>query len=206
MKRFLLSMQAMLLALLLASQPANLCAQTDMDVAPGVVVSIAKVNEHLDDVEHLMDAAGFGQMSGLVRMGASEYIRGIDLEKPLGALVFFNEESPEQPGVMAFIPVKDIEDVLDTLAPFVDIDEDGDDIILTMNDGTELVTRVAGDYAFMAQDAEMLEQVPGRLLHLLENEACKASSPCTLCHDREWSWNSAVLAFSKREISTQFTL
>lgn len=167
MKRFLLSMQAMLLGLLLASQPANLCAQTDMDMAPGVVVSIAKVNEHLDDVEHLMDAAGFGQMSGLVRMGASEYIRGIDLEKPLGALVFFNEESPEQPGVMAFLPVKDIEDVLDTLAPFVDIDEDGDDIILTMNDGTELVTRVTGDYAFMAQDAEMLEQVPQDPANLL---------------------------------------
>ena len=88
MKRFLLSMQAMLLGLLLASQPANLCAQTDMDVAPGVVVSIAKVNEHLDDVEHLMDAAGFGQMSGLVRMGASEYIRGIDLEKTAGRIGF----------------------------------------------------------------------------------------------------------------------
>ncbi len=156
-----------MLSLLLASQPANLIAQTDMEMSPGVVISIAEVNEHLDDVEHLMGAAGFGQMSGLVRMGASEYIRGLDLEKPLGALVFFDEDTPEQPGLMAFIPVKDIEDVLDTLAPFVDIDEDGDDIILTMNDGTELTTRVAGDYAFMAQDADMLKKLPEDPANLL---------------------------------------
>ena len=167
MKRFLLSLQFVLLTLLVASQPTQLFAQADMDLKPGIVVSIANVDEHLNDVEHLMEVAGFGQMSGLVRMGASEYIRGIDTKKPIGALIFFSEDNPEQPGVMAFIPVKDIEDVLDTLAPFVDIDEDGDDIILTMNDGTELTTRVSGDYAFMVQDADMLKKLPEDPANLL---------------------------------------
>ena len=160
MKRLLFGLHFALAAMFVASAPMQALAQSDSDLQPGVVISIANVNEHLSDIEHLMEAAGVGQMAGLVRMGAAEYIRGIDAEKPMGALLFFTEDNPEKPDVLAFVPVTDFEDVLDTLAPFVDIDEDGDDIILTTNDGTEITTRVVDGYAFLAENAELLESLP----------------------------------------------
>lgn len=169
MKRILLTLQFAIIAILFAGAPLQAVAQSDMDIQPGVVVALANVDEHLSDIEHLMEAAGVGQMSGLVRMGAAEYIRGIDADKPMGALLFFDEDNPEEPTVMAFVPVTDIEDVLDTLAPFVDIDEDGDDIILTANDGTEITTRVVDGYAFMVQDREMLENLPENPTNLLQD-------------------------------------
>ncbi len=168
MKKVLLKLQLAVAALLVASAPLSAVAQTDLDMQPGVVISIANLEEHLSDMEHLVDAAGFGQMSGLVRMGAAEYIRGIDPEKPLGAFLFFKEDSPE-PQVLAFVPVTDIEDVLDTLAPFVDIDEDGDDIILTTNDGMEVTVREQEGYAFIVQDPAMLENLPANPARQLED-------------------------------------
>ncbi len=153
--------------MLWCSAPTQAVAQSDLDLRPGVVISVANVNEHLSDVEHLMEAAGVGQMAGLVRMGAAEYIRGIDADKPMGALLFFNEENPEQPGIVGFVPVTEIEDVLDTLAPFVEIDENGDDILLTADDGTEITTRVVDGYAFMVQDPEMLDRLPENPANLL---------------------------------------
>jgi hypothetical protein len=166
-KRLFCSLHLVLAAMLLSSAPTPALAQSDMEFQPGVVVSLANIDEHLSDVEHLMEAAGVGQMAGLVRMGAAEYIRGIDTSKPLGAMLFFNEENPEKPDVLGFIPVNDIEDVKDTLMPFVDIDEDGDDIILTANDGTKITTRVVDNWAFMTESAGLLENLPANPAGLL---------------------------------------
>ncbi|MGI9517142.1 MAG: hypothetical protein ACR2NP_08860 [Pirellulaceae bacterium] len=168
MKKLLLKLQLAVAALLVASAPLSAVAQTDMDMEPGVVISMASLEEHLSDMEHLVEAAGFGQMAGLVRMGAAEYIRGLDPDKPMGSFLFFHEDTPE-PDVLAFVPVKDIEDVLDTLAPFVDIDEDGNDIVLTANDGTEITVREREGYAFIVQDAAMLENLPANPASQLEN-------------------------------------
>ena len=159
MKKLLLKLHLAVAAMLVASAPLSAVAQTDMDMQPGVVISMASLEEHLSDMEHLVEAAGFGQMSGLVRMGAAEYIRGLDPDQPMGAFLFFKEDTPE-PDVLAFVPVTDIEDVLDTLAPFVDIDEDGDDIVLTTNDGTEITVREQDGFAFIVEDAEMLANLP----------------------------------------------
>ncbi len=134
-------------------------AQTEMDVQPGVVISASSLKEHLDDIEHLFEAAGFGSMKGMVRIMTSEYIRGLDQEKPIGAMLFFEGDKLE-PEVLAFVPVTDIDDVLDTIADLVDIEEDGDDTLLTMDDGTELTVRVKDGFAFVAKNPEMLDNVP----------------------------------------------
>jgi hypothetical protein len=137
----------------------RLVAQSDMDLKPGVVISLTNLNEHLSDVEHLVDAAGFGQMKGLVRMGVSEYIKGIDPEKPIGAMLFFEGDNPE-PEVMAFLPVTDFEEVLDTIAQFVDIEGDDDSYVLTTDDGTEMHVRIQEGYAFVSEKSALLENLP----------------------------------------------
>ena len=168
MNRILSGLRLATLGLLIAVLPSQVQAQS-MDLQPGVVISLTNVEEHISDIEHLMEAAGVGQLAGLVRMTTGEYLRGIDVDKPIGALLFFDEDNPEEPDVMSFLPVTDFEDVLDTLAPFVDIDEDGDDFILTAADGTEITTRVTDGYAFMVMDKEMLETLPENPAEMLED-------------------------------------
>ncbi len=158
---------AMLAMIVIALPQRPVAAQTDMELQPGIIISLTSLNEHLSDIEHLVEAAGFGQMKGLVRMGTAEYIRGIDPEKPLGAMLFFEGDNPE-PEVLGFLPVTEIDDVLDTIAQFVDIDDDGDDIVLTTDDGTELTVRVQDGYAWVSRNPEMFENLPSDPAQLLE--------------------------------------
>ncbi len=158
-KTFLGTLLAAFVMLTISLSQRDVVAQSNVDLQPGVVISLTHLNEHLSDVEHLIDASGFGQMKGLVRMGAAEYIKGINAEKPIGAMLFFEEGNPE-PNVLGFVPVTDIEDVLDTIAPFVDIDGDGDKFVLTTTDGTELSVHVVDGYAFVSEQAELLENLP----------------------------------------------
>lgn len=178
--RLSLAMLAMLVVCLPQRQVA---AQTDMELQPGIIISLTNLNEHLSDIEHLVEAAGFGQMKGLVRMGTAEYIRGIDPEKPMGAMLFFEGDNPE-PEVLGFLPVTDIDDVLDTIAQFVDIDDGDDDIILTTDDGTELTVRVQEGYAYVTRNPEMLEVLP--------------SDPANLLGDLPSEYNLAARVFGQR--------
>jgi hypothetical protein len=167
-KTFLGILLAVFVMLTINLSPRGVVAQSNMDLQPGVVISLSHVNEHLSDVEHLIEASGFGQFKGLVRMSVSEYIKGIDVEKPIGAMLFFEEGNPE-PNVLGFIPVTDIEDVLDTIAPFVDIDGDDGKYVLTTDDGTEMSVSVVDGYAFVSENSELLENLPADPSGLLDN-------------------------------------
>lgn len=148
--------------------PRDVVAQSNMDLQPGVVISLTNLNEHLSDVEHLIEASGFGQMKGLVRMGVSEYIKGIDADKPMGAMLFFEEGNPE-PNVLGFLPVTDIEDVLDTIAPFVDIDGDDGKYVLTTVAGTGISVHVVDGFAFVSENADLMDNLPADPAGLLED-------------------------------------
>ena len=166
-KKFLGILLAGFVMLTTSLAPRDVVAQSNMDLKPGVVISLTNLNEHLSDVEHLMEASGFGQLKGLVRMSVSEYIKGIDADKPIGAMLFFEEGNPE-PNVLGFIPVTDIEDVLDTIASFVDIDGSDDKFVLTTDDGTELTVVVDDGYAFVSENAELMDNLPADPAGLLE--------------------------------------
>ena len=168
MKQLFLRVQWVFAALVASCLPVlQAQAQTDMEIQPGVVISSCSIDEHLDDVEYIMEASGFAQMAPLVRIGTSEYLRGLDTTKPIGSMLFFEEDTPE-PKVLAFIPVTDIDDVLDTIAPFVDIDEEGDKIVLTADDGTEFTVKESGGFAFVTDKPELLGSLPDNPLEMLE--------------------------------------
>ena len=169
MKRlFCFNLYLALVAVLVMGTNQPLTAQSDAEFEPGVVVSIASLDEHFSDIEHVLEASGNGQFAGLVRVFTADYVRGIDADKPIGAMIFFNEENPEEPDFMGFVPVTDIEDVLDTLAPYVDIEDEDDDYVLTL-EGTAVTVRVIDGYAFVVADTEMLERVPSNPVQMLKD-------------------------------------
>jgi len=128
---------------------------------PAVIISIASIDEQLDDVEYLANAASeeMGQMSGLLKMQARGFTRGIDTTKSAGMMMYFNEDSP-QPTTIGFVPLENMDDMLDTLAGFAEIDE-GDDIVTIIADsGQEISMKQVGNYAFMSDQPGNLEDVP----------------------------------------------
>ena len=128
---------------------------------PAVIISIASIDEQLDDVEYLANAASeeMGQMSGLLKMQARGFTRGIDTTKSAGMMMYFNEDSP-QPTTIGFVPLENMDDMLDTLAGFAEIDE-GDDIVTIIADsGQEISIKQVGNYAFMSDQPGNLEDVP----------------------------------------------
>ncbi len=157
----------LLVALLLPVYQAP--AQTGVDMQPGIVISVASLDENFDDIEYLMEKAGgpMAQMAPLVRMGASEFIRGLDTTKPIGSMLFFEEGTPE-PKILAFIPITDIDELLDTISEYVDIDEDGDTIVITTDDGTEFTVVNRDGFAFVTDREELLDNLPSNPVSLLE--------------------------------------
>lgn len=144
-------------ASLLAAE-RGLCQSTS---EPAVVISIANIDEQLNDIEYLATAASeeMGQMSGLIKMQAQGFTRGVDTKKPSGVLMYFSDESP-QPTAVAFVPVQNLDDLLDTISGFAEVDE-GDDIVTIIPDnGQEISLKKVGNYAFVSDQPENLQNVP----------------------------------------------
>ena len=144
-------------ASLLAAE-RGLCQSTS---EPAVVISIANIDEQLNDIEYLATAASeeMGQMSGLIKMQAQGFTRGVDTKKPSGMLLYFSDETPE-PTAVAFVPIQNLDDLLDTISGFAEVDE-GDDIVTIIPDnGQEISLKKVGNYAFIAEQPENLKNVP----------------------------------------------
>ena len=110
--------------------------QAQSETGPAVVIAMAPMNEQLKDIDYLAGAASdeIGQMSGLVRMQANGFLRGIDMDKPLGMFLFFEEDETE-PEWLAFVPLKNMDDLLDNLSNFADVEEDGDTVTVIPDNG-----------------------------------------------------------------------
>ncbi len=144
-------------ASLLAAE-RGLCQSTS---EPAVVISIANIDEQLNDIEYLATAASeeMGQMSGLIKMQAQGFTRGVDTKKPSGVLMYFSDETPE-PRAVAFVPIQNLDDFLDTISGFAEVD-DGDDIVTIIPDnGQEISLKKVGNYAFISDQPDNLKNVP----------------------------------------------
>ena len=141
---------------------------------PAVVIAIANIDEQLNDIEYLANAASeqMGQMSGLIKMQAQGFLRGIDTKKPAGVLMYFSEDSPE-PATLAFVPIKNLDDFLDTIASFAEVDEGDDTVTIIPDDGSEMTLKKIGGYAFISDQAEFLKNAPSNPGELVEEMASK---------------------------------
>ncbi|MFT5302754.1 MAG: hypothetical protein ACI814_003571 [Mariniblastus sp.] len=127
---------------------------------PAVVVSIANLSEQLDDVEYLLAQSGFGNMKFMVKTMIKGYTKGLDTSKDAGVMLYFNEGS-EVPDFLGFVPVKDIDDMLDIISGMAEVEESGDDIKIIADNGEEFTVREKDGYAFFSNKAEMFDSMPG---------------------------------------------
>ncbi len=116
-------------------------------------------------------------------LSTKEYLKGIDLEKPAGVMFFFDEGSDE-PDVLAFIPVTNLEDLLTQLAHYAEVDENDGITSITPSDGPTLLVKQQGDVAFISNKAEQLKELP--------------ANPSTMLGDMPSKYNLAARIYGQR--------
>jgi len=158
-------------------------AQCQSAPEPAVVISIAKFNEQMNDINYLLTASGFEQMKFMAGAMIKGYTKGLDADQDAGVLLYFNEDS-ETPDFLGFVPVTDIDEMLDVVAGMAEVEEGDDKITITTDDGTELTVREKDGYAFFSNKEEMVRDLP--------------SSPAKLLGDQSANYNLSARVFAQR--------
>jgi hypothetical protein len=126
---------------------------------PAVVISIADFSQQLADVDYLIEASGFEQIKFMAQTMIKQYTKGIHTKSPAGVLLYFRDDA-EVPDFLGFIPISNLDDLLDTIAGMAEVDEGEDFITIVTDDGTEMLVKQVGDNAFFSNKPEMLEDLP----------------------------------------------
>ena len=126
---------------------------------PAVVISIAPVKEQMNDINYLVDASGFGQAKFLIKSQIKYITNGIDKTKPAGALLYFEGDNPE-PRTVIFLPVKDFDELLDTISNIAEVDDEDDVIKVLPPNGETLYAVEQGDHVFITMDEKSLSDLP----------------------------------------------
>lgn len=151
---------------------------------PAIVISMAALDEQMNDIGYVAEAAGFGQMSFLIKMQAEQFLQGIDKENPAGVMLFF-EEGAEEPSALGFVPIANMDDVLNTISQYAEIDDDDPDLITIIPDGgTELMVKQEGGYAFISDRESLFEAIP--------------SDPAAMLDGLEDSYNMGARVYAQR--------
>jgi hypothetical protein len=126
---------------------------------PAAVISIANLDDTLADIDYLVDASGFGQMKFMIQTQITHFLKGVDSTRPSGVLLYMDEGS-EQPSAIGFVPVEELDDLLDTLSGFAEVDEGDDYTTIITDDGNEILIKQVGNHAFISDKAEMFDRIP----------------------------------------------
>lgn len=126
---------------------------------PSIVISMAPLGEQLDDIKHLVNASGFGNLNFMIQSQVKYYTGGIDREKPSGAYLYFEGEDPK-PKWLGMVAVEDADKILDQIANFADIDEGDDYITVTVDSDDEFLIKETGGYFFISDDEAMFDMAP----------------------------------------------
>jgi len=133
---------------------------------PAMVISIADISQQIADVNYLVEASGFGQMKFMAQTMIKQYTKGTNPKSPGGVMLYFTEGN-QFPDFLGFIPVSNMEDMLDVIAGVAEVDEGGDLIKVTLDDGTELLIKEVEGYAFVSNKEAMFEELPAAPAELL---------------------------------------
>ena len=128
---------------------------------PAVVISIANMNEQLKDVKYLLTASGFPEFNFIAKAAIKGYAEGVDFNRNAGVALYFKGDDTT-PGVSGFIPVDDLETFLDVIASVADVEEDGEQYIITAPDGTEYTIKEKDGYALFASGEDLLDLLPAK--------------------------------------------
>lgn len=149
-------------AALLLSPVAKAQAQ---DIKPVAVISIAHPDKLLGDIDYLAKTGGAADAGRLVTLMAGPYLAGLDRTKPGGAYVVMDGDTPV---TVAFLATKDLTLVLASLKDSIGEPKDvGDGVKQVGEAPLGAFIKQSGAYAFIAQDAAHLANLPKDPLALL---------------------------------------
>ena len=131
-------------------------AQSDPE--PTVVIAIAPLKEQMKDIGYIADASGFGQMSFLIKMQLQQFLNGIDNEKPSGVLLYF-EENKEEPTALGFLPISNMDDFLNVISQYAEVDENDDITTIVPPGSQELLMKQVGGYAYFSDREAAFENI-----------------------------------------------
>ncbi len=133
---------------------------------PAAVISITSLEETLGDIDYLVDASGFGQMKFIIQTQMMQYLKGIDQTRPSGVLLYM-DDGADQPSALGFVPVTELDDLLDVLAGFAEVDEGDEYTTIITDDEKEIFLKQVNDHAFISDGVEMFERIPADPASLL---------------------------------------
>ena len=148
------------------SAPTQVMAQAAPQ--PAVVISIAEMQKQLGMIEYVLTASGFPEFKFIAQTTIKQYTKGLDPKRPAGVMLYFQEDK-EVPEVLAYLPVSNLDDLLDTVSGFVEVDEDGGNTLIILDNGMEIIVKKVGDVAFLSTDEKMFDSIPEAPESMLED-------------------------------------
>lgn len=153
------------MALVALGSPLAQAADKASENQPVVVLSFSGYAELKRDLQYLGTLAGNPRMADgleqlLLLFTQGQGLGGVDQARPWGASLSITSDASQFPAV-AFVPVKDFDTMLETLAAVVAEPVDaGDDIYeIRRNPNTYFLTH-QGDWVYVAQQKSALEDLP----------------------------------------------
>lgn len=134
------------------------------DLKPVAVVSIASVEETLADVGYITSIAGMEDAGKTARLFGSALTAGMDKKRPAGLYVVPKDGDFH---AIAFIPVKDLKQLLEIHKEYVGEPRDAGGGILEVGMGRSAFIKEQGGWAFVAESSEHLTALPQDPLKLL---------------------------------------
>lgn len=132
---------------------------------PAVIVSIAKIDETLGDIQYVTTAAGVPQIAGIIQLFGGQYLNLFDKTTPAGITAVVNNGPPE---VLAFLPVKDFAALRKTVGDLTGPPTDQGNGVWLLGGPQPAFMKQSGDYVFIAQDPAGLNNLPKDPAALLE--------------------------------------
>ncbi len=131
---------------------------------PVAVVAIESIDQLFKDVDYLAEAAGQADATMMAKGMAGPFMEGLDKSRPIGAVV---STDGAEFRVVVFVPVTDLDKVLQPLAAMLGPSEDAGDGVLKIAGGQAFV-KEAGGWAFIAQQPDHLSDLPADPKALLD--------------------------------------
>lgn len=126
---------------------------------PAIVISMAPLKEQKADVKYLVKQSGFGKMNFLFKSQIEHFTRGIADDRAMGMLMYFQGDNP-MPRMVGFVPIENLDDMLDTVAGFAEVDVEDESIIVTPDNGSPIFMKEVGGNVFMSDSEDSLVDLP----------------------------------------------
>lgn len=147
------------------------CMFVGINVAPAdaaepvAVVSINNLETLKGDLEFLFEITGTKMFSQFVMPQVENYIQGLDQTRPIGVVLSVDgtEFKP-----MGFLPIEDLDTFLDQIKDQVGEAADAGGGVLELQGPQPIFIKEKGEWAFIGQSVESLDNVPADPMKLLD--------------------------------------